>query len=152
TLLAGADGRIYDIGAANPFIAYNGVGGQFTVTHMHGGVSETWTSPLRSGSYDKPGYVNGISAGNIFIAAATPILEGDIVAEVVIGEHLRALAQAGTGTGGAQATPDQLPQGAALSINLLAHGADASGPHSVVVLASSAPNVLGPDFSLASSL
>ncbi|MFX4535748.1 hypothetical protein ABTA57_19490, partial [Acinetobacter baumannii] len=41
TRLLGADGRVYDIGRADPTIAYVGVGGGFTVLHKVNGVVDT---------------------------------------------------------------------------------------------------------------
>ncbi|MCK9917114.1 filamentous hemagglutinin family protein [Microbacteriaceae bacterium K1510] len=148
----GADGRRYDIGSANPFIAYVGVGNGFTRGNAHWGVSQTWSNPLTKGGYYQPSYANGVSAGNLSITAVNPILEGDIEGDILIGTHQRALAQSGTGTNGAQATPDQLPQGAALSISLLAKGISQGDLHDAVVLEASTPDVLGSDFSLFSSL
>ncbi|MCK9917085.1 filamentous hemagglutinin family protein [Microbacteriaceae bacterium K1510] len=148
----GADGRRYDIGSADPFIAYVGVGNGFTRGNVHWGISQTWTNPLTKGGYYQPSYANGISAGNLSITAINPVLEGDIEGDILIGTHQRALAQSGTGTNGAQATPDQLPQGAALSITLLGNGVVAGALHDAVVLEASAPYVLGPDFSITSTL
>src|SRR5262249_32285664 len=102
------------------------------------------------GSYYKPGYVNGISAGMLGVSAVTPILDGDLIADIVTGAHQRALAQAGTGAAGAQATPDQLPSGGALAITLIA--ATANVPTSSVVLDKWAPEILGPNFGLSSTL
>ncbi|MCK9914327.1 filamentous hemagglutinin family protein [Microbacteriaceae bacterium K1510] len=151
TKVLSASGVSYDIGSADPFLQYVGVDKGFTRGNAHWGVSQTWTNPLRKGGYYQPGYVNGISAGGLSIRAVTPIIEGDLEGEIVIGMHQRALAQGGTGSGGAQATPDQLPNGAALSITLAANG-DSSGTLGTVVLAASAPDVLGPDFAIGSSL
>ncbi|MCK9917090.1 filamentous hemagglutinin family protein [Microbacteriaceae bacterium K1510] len=145
-----ADGRSYDIGKANPFIQYAGVDQGFTRGNAHWGISQTWSNPLRRNSYYKPSYVNGISAGGIAVTAVNPILEGDLLGKIIIGTNQRALAQAGTGTGGSQATPDQLPSGTSLSITLVANGG--IGRTNDVALVSSTPSVLSSDFSFDSSL
>src|SRR5262249_16940548 len=108
-------------------------------------------SPLARGGYFKPGYVNGMSAGSLSVTAVNPILEGDLATDIVIGAHQRALAQSGTDTDGAQATPDQLPNGASLTITL-ATGGDKIGPFDTVVLVSSVPDVLGPGFTIDTAL
>lgn len=148
TRLIGSDGRSYDIGSANPFIA-NALASGFTVAHSHWNVTDIYADPLGQGSHYKPGYVDGVSAGSLAITAINPILEGDLAGDIVIGTRQRQLAQAATGTGGAQATPDQLPSGAALSITLTA--GSGSFDHAVNLAASPA-DILGPGFTLGSSL
>lgn len=148
TQLVGSDGRRYDIGSANPFIV-NAIQSGFTVAHPHWGVYETYMSPLQSGGYYRPGYVGGVSAGGVAITATNPLLEGDLADDIVIGMLQRQLAQVGTGTGGAQATPGQLPKGASLTIAL---AADSSGKHNAVILDASAPHILGSGFEIGSSL
>jgi filamentous hemagglutinin family protein len=151
TRLMGGDGRFYDIGSANPFIG-NGIAGGFTVDHARAGVAEIYANPLGGSGYDRPGYIDGLSAGAINVNTINPVLEGSIVADIMTGTRQRQLAQAGTGTGGAQATPDQLPTGAALSIAFSQAFVTSPPPADGVILASSAPDVLGPDFTLGSTL
>src|SRR5262249_37413554 len=111
TRLLGSDGHLYDIGSANPAISYVGLAGQFTVDHPRWGITETYGDPLLSSSYCEPGYIAGASAGAIGVTAQTPILDGDIVADIVVGERQRALA------GSSNLAPsDQMPAGASLSV------------------------------------
>ncbi len=138
TELIGSDGRRYNIGNADPFIA-NVIQSGFTVEHSRWSVTEIYTDPLFAGSYYKPGYVDGVSAGGVSVTAVNPILEGDLVDEIIIGQHQRALAQLGTGTNGAQATPDQLPNGGSLAITLLP--SFSGGLSDAVVLSASAPDL-----------
>ena len=114
------DGRNYDISNADPFVTNAIADAGFKVAHPRAGAeyTEYFSDALHGSSYDKPGYFNGISAGGISITAVNPVLEGDLGGEIVIGTNQRRLAQRGTGAGGAQATPDQLPSGASLSIAL----------------------------------
>ena len=146
------DGRNYDISNADPFVTNAIADAGFKVAHPRAGAeyTEYFSDALHGSSYDKPGYFNGISAGGISITAVNPVLEGDLGGEIVIGTNQRRLAQRGTGAGGAQATPDQLPSGASLSIALktginLAVATD-------VVLADNAPDILGSTFTLGSAL
>ena len=112
TRVIGSDGRNYDISNADPFLT-NAIVAGFKVDHPRAGAeyTEYYSDALHGSSYDKPGYFNGISAGGTSITAVNPVLEGDLAGEIVIGANQRRLAQRGTGAGGAQATPDQLPQG-----------------------------------------
>ena len=97
--LIGADGRIYDIGAARPDQAYVAFAGSFTVSHAHWGVTETWTSPLGKGARFERGYTEGRKAGSMqFYVAEGVVLEGGYWGGTVVGERQAAtgkLAQAG---------------------------------------------------------
>jgi filamentous hemagglutinin family protein len=154
TQLIGSDGRFYDIGKADPFLTNVIASGGFTVEHQRAGITEYYSAPLHGRGYDKPGYVNGLSAGSLGVTAVNPIIEGDLVGDIVIGTQQRQLAQAATGAGGAQLTPDQLPKGASLSFTL----AGAQGGenlyllHNAVVLDDKAPSYLGSGTSMASEL
>ena len=88
TKLIGSDGRRYDIGRANPYLAYS-IDGGFAVQHMIQGkvdpsLTQTWSGPGSSGHYE-PGYISGVSAGSIGVMAVVPILGGDLVADFVAG-------------------------------------------------------------------
>jgi filamentous hemagglutinin family protein len=149
TRLLGADGRRYAIGSADPFMAYGAIAGGFTVNHARAGVTEIYADALTGRGGYRPGYIDGISAGSISLAAVNPILEGAILADVVIGSRQRQLAQAGTGTGGAQAVPDQLPTGGAFT--LLFAGND-FGQANATVLGATTLDALGANVSLTSAL
>lgn len=147
TRLVGSDGRFYDIGSADPFIG-NRIANGFVRDHSRWNVTETWTDPLRSKGYYKPDYIDGVSAGGVAVAAVNPVLEGDIAGDIVTGLHQLVLGQTGTAAGGSQLTPDQLPNGAALTINFKAGG----GITTAVVLDRSAPDILGGGFGIGSAL
>ncbi|MBR0871346.1 filamentous hemagglutinin family protein [Bradyrhizobium tropiciagri] len=115
--VVGADGRTYDIGSANPNIAYLAVGGGFTVLHKINGVvddrlTEVYLNPLRrGGGHYEPGYVAGANAGNVTVSAVNPIIS-DIIGNLVAGDRQRALA------GSSNLAPaDKMPTGASLNIN-----------------------------------
>ena len=119
TELVTANGEIVNIANADPFISYAGIAGQFVVDHPHWGptVTETFGAPLisASASHFEPGFIAGASAGNIALSAVNPVLEGTLVANIIIGPN-QALA-ATPATGGTQ-TINQLPSGASLTLNL----------------------------------
>ncbi|WP_454620626.1 filamentous haemagglutinin family protein [Bradyrhizobium cenepequi] len=95
TRLLGADGRIYDIGAAMPDQVYVGIAGGFSRKHVRAGITETWTSPLNGGGTRfERGYTEGRDAGAIRLyAAEAVVLEGGYWGGVITGER-----QAASGT------------------------------------------------------
>jgi len=92
-----------------------------------------------TGGIYQPDYVDGISAGSIAVSANYPVLEATMEGGVYIGSKQRQLAQ--SGTGGVQSSPDQLPQGASLSINIVNSNNMPNGVS--VVLDSTAPDIHG---------
>ena len=148
TKLVGADGAIYDIGSANPFVGYVGVVGQFTVDHAHWGVVDTYLSSLLAQGYYQQGYIDGISAGGLSVAAVNPVLEGTLVGAVLTGSRQAQLAESDTGANGTQAIPDQLPVGAALSVTAIASG---YGVSDAILLQRQSGTILGPNFSFGST-
>jgi hypothetical protein len=82
TRLIGSDGRIYDIGNADPNITYVGIAGQFAVDHAHWGINEIYSSPLINGGYYQPEYVQGGNAGTLTITVSgnTGIFTGAAIA------------------------------------------------------------------------
>ncbi|MDR3493346.1 MAG: filamentous hemagglutinin family protein [Ancalomicrobiaceae bacterium] len=150
TTLVGSDGRLYSISAADPTLTYIGVAGTFTVVHSHWGITETYANPLISRGYYQQGYVDGISAGNLTVTTANPVFEGTLLSGVFTGSRQTAFALAGTGTNGAQTSPDQLPRGGSLSLALVTvFGAPVSDS---VLLQSDAADPLGADFDMTSRL
>ncbi|WP_342710252.1 filamentous hemagglutinin family protein [Bradyrhizobium sp. B124] len=144
TRLLGADGRIYDIGRADPTIAYVGIGNGFTVLHKVNGVVDTklteiYLSPWGGGSntHYEASYITGANAGSVTVAAINPIVN-DIIGNVVAGSRQRALA------GSSNLSPaDQMPKGASLSITFAAPSGAGSANQNNVVLTSQAD--AGPD-------
>ncbi|WP_028161961.1 filamentous haemagglutinin family protein [Bradyrhizobium elkanii] len=109
TKILGADGRVYDIGAATPDRLYVGLAGGFTRRHERAGITETWRNPLdrSNGTRFERGYTEGRDAGSIqFFAAEAMVLEGSYWGGVITGERQAAsgqLATAGTFTIGGNA-------------------------------------------------
>ena len=95
TRLLGADGRLYDIGAAMPDQVYVGFAGSFARTHnvqgkMDARLTETWTSVFDRGMSRRfeRGYTEGQAAGKIQMFAAEGIvLEGSYWGGVITGER-----------------------------------------------------------------
>ena len=109
TKLLGADGRIYDIGAAMPDQLYVGFAGSFARTHNVQGkidprLTETWSSILNRSTSRRfeSGYTEGRAGGSIqFFAAEAMVLEGSYWGGVITGERQAAsgkLATAGSFT------------------------------------------------------
>lgn len=119
TRLVGSDGRIYDIGAADPNISYLGFAGTYNEISPRWGVSNAFVNPLVAGASDfEPDYVAGASAGSVNVAAGTPVIAGDIFADLIVGQRQRAFARGGGST--PQTSLEMLPTGAVLNLNVQA--------------------------------
>lgn len=87
--LVTADGRVVDIGAADPNRIYQGVSAsQYQKVHSRWGVVETFARP-GIGLYEA-GYVEGRDAGTVQFAAPRLVLNGTLRGEAVAGELQRA--------------------------------------------------------------
>lgn len=109
TKLLGVNGGLYDVGHADPELAYIAFAGGFTRSHARGGVTETWSNPLsrRGGSRFEKGYTEGADAGTLSIYAPAIALDGDIYAQAVTGERqISSPAESGTLKIGALSLPD----------------------------------------------
>ncbi len=88
TALVGANGQLYDIGSANPLLAYQGVvNPTFTQTSDKWGVQEVIPTPSLS-RYEST-YEQGAPAGAIQFAAPNLVLQGSLKAQVVDGPYQR---------------------------------------------------------------
>lgn len=89
TRLLGADGRIYDIGAARPDQMYYAMSNGFTRNHARWGITENWNNIFdRSNARFERGYTEGRDAGSITLFAGEAfVLGGKIAAGVVTGER-----------------------------------------------------------------
>lgn len=84
TQLVGANGQLYDIGTANPLLAYTGVvNPTFTQTYNKWGVQTI--APTPGLSHYESGYVQGASAGSITVAAPAIVLDGTLEGQAVNG-------------------------------------------------------------------
>ncbi|WP_160168912.1 filamentous haemagglutinin family protein [Bradyrhizobium sp. Ai1a-2] len=143
TRLLGANGRIYDIGSADPNIAYLGLANGFTVLHKINGtvdsrLTEIYYNPFGGGSYSRyeADYIAGADAGSVMVSAVNPIVNA-IIGNAVAGIRQRELAGSSN-----LAAADQLPTGASLSITFAEPTAGAGNSNNVVLQSQA---VAGPD-------
>src|SRR5215471_17712826 len=140
TRLVDASGRVVSIEDATPDIEYVGFAGDHLVRHARWGVTQNYASPFRGtqGRYD-PGYLEGRSAGTLTIgwldigpgsppsAYGYRILDGDIAADIVVGDNQRA-APAGATSRDVTRVWRELPRAAALNFGFLTPcGSSSSG-------------------------
>jgi filamentous hemagglutinin family protein len=84
TVLLGIDGRRYSMENASPNMTYVGIAGQFTDTHAHWGITETWSSMTET---SEAGYLQGSAAGGVSISTVTPELQGTMLFGSLVGER-----------------------------------------------------------------
>lgn len=131
TKLIAANGRVVDIGAADPGAEYVGIHQGFTVAHPRWGKVETYSSPFVSGSRYVGEYTEGRDAGTLTVKAPAAVLEATLLGQAFAGA--RQIAGGVAGTGGpatygdlraTQAAASQLPAGGMLFLQAL--GMDAA--------------------------
>lgn len=110
-----SQGRVVDIGDADPNRPYDGFFGTHTVVHRKWGVTETFNvfGSLGSARFEQ-GYVEGKDAGTVEINARNPVLQGTLRGEVTAGRYQR-LPQSADLTGFSRRY-DQAPLGGALTL------------------------------------
>lgn len=84
TQLVGADGRLYDIGTANPLLTYIGVVNP-TVTQTFDKWGVQAIIPTPGSSHYESGYVEGSAAGTLQLAAPNIVLNGTLLGRVTNG-------------------------------------------------------------------
>jgi filamentous hemagglutinin family protein len=92
TRILGADGKMYDVRNAPANLRYVAIGDAFRRQHDRWGeqYAQTFTNPLFSRgtrSRWEEGYSIGRDAGALILSAPTVVMEGDVLAEVLNGEH-----------------------------------------------------------------
>ena len=94
--LIGADGKLYDVGTADPSRTYTGV-----INTNFRSVSDRWgqvtLTPYASVGRLEQGYVEGQSAGTLQFAASTLVLNGRFVGNTTVGPYQRALSKLPSG-------------------------------------------------------
>jgi filamentous hemagglutinin family protein len=137
TQLVGADGRIYDIGSADPDRRYTGVVSAYEHTDARWGVTETYAGFETTGSF-VAGYVEGKDAGTLQVSAPRARIDGDILGEVAIGRYQR---EAATALADQQVfrAYDELPLGAKLIVGAEPEGGSIDQVAGDVVIASASP-------------
>ncbi|MFM8331793.1 MAG: filamentous hemagglutinin N-terminal domain-containing protein, partial [Candidatus Methylumidiphilus sp.] len=98
TKLVDEQGRIYDIGKADPNRRYVSIFGEWVKEWTKWGVTERWTipGPLANGVYE-PGYTQGAAAGKLDIAAFEAMLDGILKGGAVDGIRQRHAAERADG-------------------------------------------------------
>ncbi len=109
------DGRVVDIGDADPDVVYAGVLGDLEIEHEKWGVTEVFSSA--SGAFE-PGYVEGKDAGRLVVTSPGLQLAGDLLAAAPKGRLQRRAPQALGDTPAFRRAFDQVPLGGGLVINL----------------------------------
>lgn len=104
TRLIGADGRLVPIEQAQAGVKYLGLEGDFIRDHARWGITESWGAPFgHSGFRFEEGYTEGRSAGSLLLnnvvttslggrdvsVDAIRIFDGDVRADIVVGERQR---------------------------------------------------------------
>jgi len=92
TRMMGSDGRMYDLGQAPAGVKMLSIGDAFVRNHARWGeaYAEVYGRPLFSGGRSarwEDGYTVGRDAGVLTLSAPTVLMEGQILADVVIGER-----------------------------------------------------------------
>src|SRR5262249_22254364 len=109
TRLLGTDGHLYDIANADPNLTYVGIAGTISINHPRWGVTETYDTPLVSGTDQRfqQGYLDGRSAGSIAITANRMLLDGTLLGNSVSGPRQRTV----------NSNPDSsIPMGGSLTV------------------------------------
>lgn len=100
-----AQGKLVDIGDADPKVHYDAVLGQYSRTDHKWGVTQNWTMPgMQTQGVFEPGYVQGAAAGTINLKSSALRLDGELRGGVQAGPYQRDAAH--------------LPAGGALTIDL----------------------------------
>jgi filamentous hemagglutinin family protein len=120
TRLAYDDGRVVDIGSANPDQAYSGLADIYIKTHKRWGVTEAFASSAPGAALTREeGYVEGKDAGSILLRAADVVMNAEILAGTVAGRHQRqGRSEVGANVPAYSRAYDQVPSGGVLSLQL----------------------------------
>ena len=113
-----SNGRVFDIGAADPNRAYQGVANGYVLEHPRWGVTETFSGFANTGQgrFER-GYVQGHDAGSLSVIAPRAILDGDLAADVIVGPRQR-LPSLPVPASSLYRPQDQLPLGGRLQVGL----------------------------------
>ncbi len=117
------DGRVIDIGAADPNDRFVALGDGFTEVQSRFGVSRTYGNSILEGARFEHGYDEGRDAGALMIGASSVTLDGTLYGNAFAGVHQLANARRASARSALpgdprarQATAGQLPAGGYLRI------------------------------------
>lgn len=90
-LIGATDGKLYDIGSADPNMRFSSVAGEVSKRYDKWGITRRWKipGPVSNNPQAESGYIEGKSAGAAIINTHGLILDGDIVAATVAGRNQR---------------------------------------------------------------
>ena len=93
-----SNGRLIDIGDADPLMSYDGIYGEVSKSYKKWGVTRTWNidGPFTLSRFER-GYVEGKDAGSLAIRANRTVLDGQILAQAVNGRYQRDVADQAKG-------------------------------------------------------
>ncbi len=166
TRLLTADGRIVEIGKADPNDNFVGIVGVTTATQDRFGFSQSFANPALQEFGFEPGYTEGRDAGSLTVKASTDALAGTLHADAFAGTQQIARAKEGSAKATIvrdlrtlQSAPSELPSGGLFKVaafgttaNTLAGGADIIVYHaSDAAPARPASEILLPDALLSGS-
>ncbi|HPU14517.1 MAG TPA: hypothetical protein PK808_00390, partial [Polymorphobacter sp.] len=121
-----ADGRIVEIGKADPNDNFVRLVAPVTATQERYGVTTSFADPTSAGTGTEASYIEGRDAGALTIKASTNVLAGTLHAEAFAGTHQLANARPGTAASdlpgdmrALQASATQLPSGGLLKIQAM---------------------------------
>ena len=115
TQLIGANGKLYDIGTANPLLSYTGVlNPTFTASFDKWGVQDVIATP-GLGHYQSS-YVQGSSAGQVGFAAPAMVLDGTLTGSAVNGPYQRSGSSVASGGTLIVGLPNGIPGATAVSV------------------------------------
>ncbi|PWR24633.1 filamentous haemagglutinin family protein [Zavarzinia aquatilis] len=156
TRLITADGKLVDIGDADPDTIYAGIYKGFTLDQGRWGSGGTWMSPLSGASRTVAEFTEGRDAGAVILKASAIAFDGTLHGEAFAGDRQRLTAVAGSAdtsifgdTRHLQAAGSQLPSGAFLHFQLLT---DTTGGADVAIVAAGEDSDLAPGFAYGESV
>ncbi len=124
-----ADGRIVEIGRADPNDNFVALVDPISVTQDRFGITDSFGNPLATDPDFQLGYIEGHDAGALVIKASTNVLSGAIYGQAFAGTQQIARAREASAAATIQAdtrllqsTPLELPSGALFKIQALAQG------------------------------
>lgn len=126
TRLVTADGRLVDIGSADPDEIYAGIYKGYTLDHGRWGTSETWIGGAAANTRNVAEYTEGRDAGALTIKASAIAFDGTVRGEAYTGDRQRLDAVAGSASSSIfgdsrrlQGAASELPSGGFLYFQLL---------------------------------
>ncbi len=143
-----ADGRIVEIGRADPNDSFVAVVDPISATQERFGITDRFGNPLATDPDFQTGYVEGRDAGALIIKSSTNVLAGTLYGQAFAGTQQIARAREGSAAAAIQAdtrllqaTPLELPSGGLLKIQAVAQGigTDSGGADIVVYHGTTAP-------------